>query len=193
MSSEASLFPVFLKLEGRAVVLVGGGAAARVKLSELIRAGARVTVVAPEVRPEISSSGVTVVQREFVAGDLDDAWFVVAAAPPEVNRRVAAAACGSRQKRLDHWGSATCTVRCITSPGKTASPSRVRRRTDTWPGVWPREDSSVSQGSTACVAETSSACPASTTGTTLSAMQPYGSRPLAASHFQNSHSSPANR
>ena len=61
MSSEASLFPVFLKLEGRAVVLVGGGAAARVKLSELIRAGARVTVVAPEVRPEISSSGVTVV------------------------------------------------------------------------------------------------------------------------------------
>ena len=96
MSSEASLFPVFLKLEGRAVVLVGGGAAARVKLSELIRAGARVTVVAPEVRPEISSSGVTVVQREFVAGDLDDAWFVVAAAPPEVNRRVAAAAAERR-------------------------------------------------------------------------------------------------
>lgn len=96
MSSEASLFPVFLKLEGRAVVLVGGGAVARVKLSELIRAGARVTVVAPEVRPEISSSGVTVVQREFVSSDLDDAWFVVAAAPPEVNRRVAAAAAERR-------------------------------------------------------------------------------------------------
>lgn len=96
MSAEASLFPVFLKLEGRAVVLVGGGAVARVKLSELIRAGARVTVVAPEVRPEISSSGVTVVQREFVSSDLDDAWFVVAAAPPEVNRRVAAAAAERR-------------------------------------------------------------------------------------------------
>lgn len=96
MNSEASLFPVFLKLEGRAVVLVGGGTVARAKLPELMRAGARVTVVAPRVRPEISSSPVAVVPREFVPGDLDDAWLVVAAAPPDVNRRVAAAAADRR-------------------------------------------------------------------------------------------------
>ena len=96
MSSQVSLFPVFLKLEGGAVILVGGGAVACAKLPELIRAGARVTVVAPEVRREIAASGVTVVQREFAPGDLDEAWFVVAAAPPEVNRLVAAAAAGRR-------------------------------------------------------------------------------------------------
>jgi len=92
-ASQAALFPVFLNLTDRAVVLVGGGAVAYAKLAELVRAGARVTVVAPAIRPEITSfDGLIIVQREFVPRDLDDAWFVVAAASPEVNRRVAAAA-----------------------------------------------------------------------------------------------------
>ena len=56
------------------------------------KAGARVTVVAPRVRPEIASSpGVSVIEREFAPGDLDGAWIAVAAAPPDVNRAVAAA------------------------------------------------------------------------------------------------------
>src|SRR5258706_14702319 len=86
------LFPVFLKLEGRAVLLVGGGTVARAKLPELLRAGARVTVVAPEVHDEIRARAVTVLARRFVPGDVDGAWLVVAAASPEVNRDVAAAA-----------------------------------------------------------------------------------------------------
>ena len=93
IASQAALYPVFLTLADRAVVLVGGGAVAYAKLSELVRAGARVTVVAPEIRPEIASfDGLIIVQRHFVPCDLDDAWFVVAAASPEVNRQVAAAA-----------------------------------------------------------------------------------------------------
>jgi uroporphyrin-III C-methyltransferase/precorrin-2 dehydrogenase/sirohydrochlorin ferrochelatase len=86
------LFPVFLKLQGRAVLLVGGGTVARAKLPELLRAGARVTVVAPEVHGEIRARLVTVLARRFVPRDVDGAWLVVAAAPPEVNREVAAAA-----------------------------------------------------------------------------------------------------
>jgi siroheme synthase-like protein len=87
------LLPVFLKLEGRRALLVGGGAVACAKLPELVRAGALVTVVAPEVRPEITSfDGLIIVRRGFVASDLDRVWFVVAAASPEVNRLVAAAA-----------------------------------------------------------------------------------------------------
>lgn len=92
MRARDHLLPVFLKLAGRKVVLVGGGAVASAKLPALISADARVTVVAPEVRPEIMASGATVVLRPFVASDLDGAWLVVAAAPPEVNREVAAAA-----------------------------------------------------------------------------------------------------
>ena len=92
-ASEVALFPVFLNLRDRPVVLVGGGAVAYAKLGELVRAGAHVTVVSPEIRPEIASfDGLIIVQREFTPRDLDGAWFVVAAAPPDVNRRVAAAA-----------------------------------------------------------------------------------------------------
>jgi siroheme synthase-like protein len=87
------LLPVFLKLGGRKVLLVGGGAVACAKLPELVRTGALVTVVAPEVRPEITSfGGLVVVQRGFMASDLERVWFVVAAATAEVNREVAAAA-----------------------------------------------------------------------------------------------------
>ncbi len=90
---RGALFPVFLKLEGRAVLLVGGGRVACAKLPELVRAGARVTVVAPEVRQEITAfDGLIIARRGFVPSDLDSVWFVVAAATPEVNRQVAAAA-----------------------------------------------------------------------------------------------------
>ena len=87
-----SLHPVFLDLEGRKVVLVGAGNVAVSKLPALLEAGARVTVVAPEVRPGIAEARVEILQRAFVPFDLDGAWFVVAAATPEVNREVAQAA-----------------------------------------------------------------------------------------------------
>ena len=48
MDQTDPLFPVFLKLTGRKVVLVGGGAVATTKLGALLDAGATVTVVAPQ-------------------------------------------------------------------------------------------------------------------------------------------------
>jgi uroporphyrin-III C-methyltransferase/precorrin-2 dehydrogenase/sirohydrochlorin ferrochelatase len=87
-----TLFPLFLKLSGRTVVVVGGGKVAGSKLDALLRSGALVTVVSPEIRPEIERAGVTVVRRGFEASDLDTAWLAVAAATPEVNQQVAAAA-----------------------------------------------------------------------------------------------------
>jgi uroporphyrin-III C-methyltransferase/precorrin-2 dehydrogenase/sirohydrochlorin ferrochelatase len=89
---EPELAPLFLKLAGRRVVVVGGGPVAAGKLDQLARSGARLTVIAPEVRPEILAAGVTIVRRGFEPADLDGAWLVVAAATPEVNRAVAAAA-----------------------------------------------------------------------------------------------------
>lgn len=83
---------MFVILTGRPVVLVGGGPVAAAKLSQLIAAGADVRVVSPEVVPEIEASGASIERRGFQASDLDQAWFVVAAATPEVNRQVAVAA-----------------------------------------------------------------------------------------------------
>ncbi len=87
------LYPAFLKLRGRRVVVVGAGPVAAAKLRGLLDAGADVTVVAPAwVGEAAEAAHVTRVEREFRPSDLDGAWLVVAAATPEVNRAVARAA-----------------------------------------------------------------------------------------------------
>jgi siroheme synthase-like protein len=86
------LFPIFLKLAGRPVLLVGGGTVATSKLAALQKAGARVTVIAPRVAPAISASRVRVLRRPFRPTDVDGQWLVVSAATSTVNRQVARAA-----------------------------------------------------------------------------------------------------
>jgi uroporphyrin-III C-methyltransferase/precorrin-2 dehydrogenase/sirohydrochlorin ferrochelatase len=86
------LFPVFLKLAGRRVLVVGAGPVAASKIDGLTAAGAEIVVIAPEMVAEIEATPVTRVRREFEDDDLDGAWLVVAAATPAVNRAVARAA-----------------------------------------------------------------------------------------------------
>ncbi|BDG08442.1 precorrin-2 dehydrogenase/sirohydrochlorin ferrochelatase family protein [Anaeromyxobacter paludicola] len=81
-------FPAFLKLAGREVLVVGGGKVAAGKVDALLAAGARVRLVAPELRPELERDGVERLRRPFEPRDLDGAWLAVAAATPEVNREV---------------------------------------------------------------------------------------------------------
>jgi siroheme synthase-like protein len=92
MDVQDPLFPIFLRLAGRPVLLVGGGQVALGKHGALRAAGAVVTVVAPAVDPGLFQPGTAIRQRPFTAADLDGMWFVVAAATPEVNRAVQAAA-----------------------------------------------------------------------------------------------------
>jgi siroheme synthase-like protein len=92
--AEAALprLPVFLGFEGRRVVLVGAGRVGASKIPALLAAGADVTVIAPEISPLVDRSRVRILERPFVPSDLDEAWFVTAAAPPGVNRAVHRAA-----------------------------------------------------------------------------------------------------
>ncbi|MEO8846240.1 MAG: NAD(P)-dependent oxidoreductase [Kofleriaceae bacterium] len=103
------LYPVFLKLEGLPVVVVGGGPVAASKLRGLVDAGARVTVIAPQIVDEIRAHGATVIESKFRPAHLAGAYWVVAAATPEVNRDVAAAAAarGVFVNAVDDVASAT--------------------------------------------------------------------------------------
>lgn len=88
-----SLFPMFVKLEGKLVVLVGGGEIAAGKLEGLLRAGARVRIIAPEVLPSfvepIRARRVEWIARKFQAGDLEGATLAIAAtSAPGVNAAV---------------------------------------------------------------------------------------------------------
>jgi uroporphyrin-III C-methyltransferase/precorrin-2 dehydrogenase/sirohydrochlorin ferrochelatase len=90
--SPQPLFPLFLKLAGRRVALIGGGRVAAAKLDGLMASGARVTVIAPEIDPQLTRPGVSLERREFVPSDLDGVWLAIAAASASVNRLVATAA-----------------------------------------------------------------------------------------------------
>src|SRR5687768_9978490 len=92
----ADLLPLFVNLAGRRVLLIGGGAVAASKLTQLLAAGADVSVVSPEVHRDIERAGVSIARRGFQPSDLDGAWLAVAAATPEVNRLVASAAADRR-------------------------------------------------------------------------------------------------
>ena len=86
-------FPVFLDLKDRPVLIVGGGELAVRKLRLLQKAGAKVTVVAPRIGPEIVASGAALKHRGFVGGDVGGQTIVFAATGIEaVDDRVAVAA-----------------------------------------------------------------------------------------------------
>lgn len=88
-AQDEELYPVFLKLAGRRVLVVGGGRVASSKIAALVAAHAAVTVVAPRIESTIESAGVRCVRREFRPSDLEGVWYVVAAATAAVNQRVA--------------------------------------------------------------------------------------------------------
>ncbi len=95
LPAAGPLYPVFMKLVGRRVLVVGAGPVAAAKYAALREAGAVVRLVAPEISPALAAHGLEgaeVCQRGFEESDLEDVYYVVAAAPPDVNRVVAAAA-----------------------------------------------------------------------------------------------------
>jgi precorrin-2 dehydrogenase/sirohydrochlorin ferrochelatase len=84
-----SYYMACIDLTGRAVLIVGGGNVALEKIEGLLTAGAAVTVVAPQILPEVADLDVTLVRRGYRSDDLDGKFLVVAAtATTSVNRRV---------------------------------------------------------------------------------------------------------
>ncbi|OAH44838.1 siroheme synthase [Dietzia cinnamea] len=90
-------YPVGLDLEGRRVVVIGGGSVAQRRVPVLLEAGAVVHLISPEVTPTlqglIDAGRVWWEPREYRTGDLEGAWYAVAATRNSlVNARVAAEA-----------------------------------------------------------------------------------------------------
>lgn len=78
-----SLLPVFLRLERRPCLVVGGGTVALAKIESLLNAGAAITVVSPAATPrvrQLASEGALLWhERVFAPSDLDGAFLVIAA------------------------------------------------------------------------------------------------------------------
>ena len=99
------------------MVVVGGGQVAHRRVAGLLDAGAEVTVVSPEVTPAIEAlvvpGSLTWIRRRYEPGDLDGAWYAVAATDvPDVNAAITAEADAGRifcARADDRWGSSVWT------------------------------------------------------------------------------------
>jgi uroporphyrin-III C-methyltransferase len=92
-----SLFPIFLKLERRPCLIVGAGHVALEKITSLLRAGAKLRVVAPdacEAVQQLAANGTIALElRRFQESDLEGQAFIVTATDSrDVNQQVFLAA-----------------------------------------------------------------------------------------------------
>jgi precorrin-2 dehydrogenase / sirohydrochlorin ferrochelatase len=89
--SQKGYYPVFLDVDGKKCVVVGGGQVARRKVETLLENGAKVVVISPELCPElVANKQITVKKRNYLPGDLAGAFLaVVATDSRETNHRAA--------------------------------------------------------------------------------------------------------
>lgn len=88
------LYPIFLKLNGRRALIVGGGKMAALRAGQLLRTGASITVVAPKVSTEIEEmakgGSIDLIRRRFERTDLNNGCYLVIGATddPDVQQAV---------------------------------------------------------------------------------------------------------
>ncbi len=76
-------YPVYLNLEDRCCVVIGGSRHAAEKVRGLLNAGADVTVIAPKLNAElealVEAGHITALRRNYQAGDLEGVFLVISA------------------------------------------------------------------------------------------------------------------
>ena len=75
-------YPINVLLTNRRCVVIGGGTVADRKVQGLLAAGGRITIVAPDISPELrrraAGGVVTIIERPYRRTDLDGAWLAIA-------------------------------------------------------------------------------------------------------------------
>jgi uroporphyrin-III C-methyltransferase/precorrin-2 dehydrogenase/sirohydrochlorin ferrochelatase len=119
-----SLYPLALRLEGRRVLVVGGGAVATRRVPALLEAGARVEIVAPSLTPAlqgyVDAGRLTFSARRFEPADVDGAWLVQVAIDDASAAAEVTAAAEARRVfcvRADDRDAATAWTPAVTRHG----------------------------------------------------------------------------
>lgn len=86
-------FPVFMNIENKRVVVIGGGGVALRKVEKLLPFKPTITVIAPKVVKELVSmereGRIKIVRRRFNSKDIEDSFLVIGATNNrKVNRRI---------------------------------------------------------------------------------------------------------
>jgi precorrin-2 dehydrogenase/sirohydrochlorin ferrochelatase len=92
-ASSIVYYPVFLNLEHKKAVVIGGGKVAERKILSLLKAKADITVISPDITARIArekqKDTIKHINRRYRSGDLASAFLVIAATDsPCLNKRV---------------------------------------------------------------------------------------------------------
>ncbi|MEK4714819.1 precorrin-2 dehydrogenase/sirohydrochlorin ferrochelatase family protein [Sporosarcina sp. FSL K6-5500] len=94
-------YPIMLNIEGKAVVVVGGGLIAYRKITGLLQAGAYITVISPVIHSKIEQlfieNKISWKNKLFEPVDLDSALIVIAATNSEIMNTFVASSAGKHQ------------------------------------------------------------------------------------------------
>lgn len=119
-----TLYPLALRLDGRRVLVVGGGAVATRRVPALLHAGAHVVIVSPTLTPalqtQVDAGRVHWEPRRFMASDLDDVWLVHVAVDDGAAAATVSAAALERRifcVRADDRHAATAWTPAVTRHG----------------------------------------------------------------------------
>jgi precorrin-2 dehydrogenase/sirohydrochlorin ferrochelatase len=120
-----SLYPIFLKLEGHRVLVIGGGLIAEQKIEAVLRSATDVTVIAPQITPRIRlwahQHKLKHIGLEYRAGMAKGYFLVIAATDSaEVNRAVyeEARASGALSNAVDDPGYCDFYAPAVVSRGE---------------------------------------------------------------------------
>jgi len=120
----SSLYPLALLLDGRPVLVVGGGAVATRRVPALLDAGAVVTVVSPELTPALhglaDAGRIRWEARRFAASDVDGKWLVQVAVDDHDAARLVSEAAEERRVfcvRADDRTAASAWTPAVTRHG----------------------------------------------------------------------------
>ncbi len=120
-------YPVFLNLEGKNAVVIGGGRVAERKALTLLKTGALVTVISPTITKSLEKLRkkrvITHIKREYRKGDLKNAFLVIAGTfSVKTNTQIA-----QDSKRISTRSQLLINVIDTPSEGNFITPSLIKR------------------------------------------------------------------
>lgn len=91
--STNSYYPIYLDLKGKRCIIIGGGKVAERKCLPLVKAGAVVTVISPQITKRLEyykkRGNIKHIKRTYRRGDLKSPFLVIAATDSEeINKKV---------------------------------------------------------------------------------------------------------
>jgi siroheme synthase-like protein len=86
-----NLYPIFLKIQKKRCLVVGGGMVAERKVKSLLSAGAQVTVIAPQLTEELSrmlgQGRIMHIERNYRENDIEGFYLVIASTDSQRTNR----------------------------------------------------------------------------------------------------------